>query len=472
MTIDKFTKEDFEAYLTSDHSPFQSLGLIDGEETYLLPLDNQIGITIRSSIKSNGLSANVASDSIRAWLVNGDRPLGIKTRTYRQPGWEVRLNEKIKQLASWRTLAGDCKKCNQPKGIFRVAKDGDNKGRPFAKCNCAHSQKLDDNFIWLDKPIEISKIWFSEESKNDSDTAQAAREMAYSNKEKENISKNMDKDTLRDRSVPEQSKGDISNSIKDKSHLQESPRSPNPAQQSAIEADVNSDLRVLAGPGSGKTFVIEHRYKFLIDSGISPQGIIVCTFGKTAATEMGQRILGTCPQANLEQICTIHALCYRLLAKWYPDSRWYKWGGPKDWQVKKCLEDAIGIVWREKEKPSAQEVYDFINTSKYLSLTADDSYEWFVGTLDQDRGEWLYEIRCKFDAWLNRSRFLTYADQLYLVEKRLQADSEWRTMLQEKFTHVIVDEGQDTNLAAMRILVTLSLEPGMNTVYESEAVTQ
>jgi hypothetical protein len=154
-----------------------------------------------------------------------------------------------------------------------------------------------------------------------------------------------------------------------------------------------------------------------------------------------------------------------MLAKWDTSSRWYKWGGPKEWQIKKTLDEAIGIVWREKENPGAQEVYNYINISKYLSLTTDDSYEWFVGTLGSDRGEWLYTIRCKFDAWLNRNSFLTFADQLYLVEKQLQTDEAWRTKWQSRFDQVIVDETQDTNYQAMRILVTLSLEPGQNTVY-------
>lgn len=241
--------------------------------------------------------------------------------------------------------------------------------------------------------------------------------------------------------------------------------SPNDAQRNAIEAPVNLDLRVLAGPGSGKTFVIEHRYKFLVDNGVNPANILVCTFGKQAATEMGKRILETCQQANLEQICTINALCYRLLAKWYPDSRYYKWQGPKDWQIKKTLEDAIGLVWQEKEKPNSQEVFDAINTSKYHGYTVDDSYEYFVNKFGSDYGEWLYDIRSKFDAWLNRSRFLTFSDQLYLVEKRLQSDSRWRETLQDKFKQVIIDEAQDTNSQAMRILVTISLDIGQNTIY-------
>lgn len=241
---------------------------------------------------------------------------------------------------------------------------------------------------------------------------------------------------------------------------------PNEQQRDAIEFDINSDLRVLAGPGSGKTYVMALRYEYLVNSGISPQNILVCTFGKEASLEMAKRIQKLIPQANLETICTINALCYRLLVKWNSTSRWYGWKMPKEWQEKETLEEVIGPIWREKEKPGAKEILKKINTTKALGFSTDDSYQWFVDISGQQYGEWLYNIRSKFDAWLNRNRFITYADQLYLVEKKLQSDENWRTGLQERFSQVIVDEAQDCTFQAMRILVTISLEPGMNTVYE------
>jgi hypothetical protein len=385
--------------------------------------------------------------------MNGDKPLGSKVSkwTTRQPGWQERLSKNVDQLVLWRALAGDCKECGKAKGIFK-AKTEKNKGRPFAKCQ-------DHNgFVWLDKPIKISDIYFVNSKSKVGESHDTAKTGAIESIEEEiyqEFEGKEEESTFPSKSVSEQ-KGNRGNI------------NPNSQQRQAVEANTEANLRVLAGPGSGKTFVIEHRYKFLVENGVDPDKIIVCTFGKQSATDMGQRILKTCPEANLEQICTINALCYRLLAKWYPDSRWYKWQGPKDWQIKKTLEDIIGPLWQEKEKPSAQEVYNYINTSKYLSLTTDNSYEWFVDTLGQKYGNWLYDIRSKFDAWLNRNRFLTFADQLFLVEQQLKNDSSWRSMVQEKFSHVIVDEGQDCNFQAMRILVTIGLEVGQNTVYESE----
>jgi hypothetical protein len=465
--IETFSKQDFETYLASNHSPFISLGLIDGEETYTIPLDGQVQITVRSSVKSDGFSASAGKDSIRCWLMNDDKPLGSKVSkwTTRQPGWRGRLTANINQLIKWRSLAGDCRECNKPKGIFKAGTEK-NKGRPFGRC------RKHNGFAWLDEKVKVDNIYFSEESYGTNLQAREQKEVAHS-KKSAGLSASLpvgNSVTRCDNSDNGTGSGRGVNLDRDKSSLSELPAGPNPAQRSAIEADINSNLRVFAGPGSGKTFIIEHRYEFLVDSGINPRSILVCTFGKQATTEMGQRILRTCPQANIETICTINALCYRLLAKWYPDSRWYGWQGPKEWQVKKTLEDAIGVIWQEKEKPNAQEVYQRVDSSKYLGLTVDDSYKYFINTLGNQYGEWLYDIRSKFDAWLNRSRFLTYADQLYLVEKRLQTDKVWRDMLQDRFQQVIIDEGQDTNFQAMRILITLSLESGKNTVYEGMGV--
>ena len=47
---------------------------------------------------------------------------------------------------------------------------------------------------------------------------------------------------------------------------------------------------VLAGPGSGKTFVITQRLRYMIEEyGIPPQQILVVTFSKSAAIEMQTR---------------------------------------------------------------------------------------------------------------------------------------------------------------------------------------
>ena len=63
----------------------------------------------------------------------------------------------------------------------------------------------------------------------------------------------------------------------------------NKAQQKAVNHK-DGPMMVLAGPGSGKTLVITHRTKNLIDKyQIEPGNILVITFTKAAAQEMKER---------------------------------------------------------------------------------------------------------------------------------------------------------------------------------------
>lgn len=82
-------------------------------------------------------------------------------------------------------------------------------------------------------------------------------------------------------------------------------------------ASVNhSPIRVLAGPGTGKTFALMRRAARLLQEGASPNRMLVCTFTRTAArdlrTELSQ--LGI-PGVDRVIAGTIHAFCFRLLSQ-------------------------------------------------------------------------------------------------------------------------------------------------------------
>ena len=88
----------------------------------------------------------------------------------------------------------------------------------------------------------------------------------------------------------------------------------NPAQRTAI-AHTDGPAMVLAGPGSGKTFVIVQRIRFLIESAhIDPQTILVITFTKAAALEMQSRFLKLTDQNYPEvHFGTFHSVFYQII---------------------------------------------------------------------------------------------------------------------------------------------------------------
>ena len=71
----------------------------------------------------------------------------------------------------------------------------------------------------------------------------------------------------------------------------------NDAQRAAVEHGVGAaiaerderPLLVIAGAGSGKTSTLAHRVAHLIAGGVDPQRLLLLTFSRRAAQEMGRR---------------------------------------------------------------------------------------------------------------------------------------------------------------------------------------
>jgi len=64
--------------------------------------------------------------------------------------------------------------------------------------------------------------------------------------------------------------------------------------QIAAAQDDNSKVRVIAGPGSGKSKVIEDRIQWLLEQGIDPRTIIVLSFTNASVKDLRERILERC----------------------------------------------------------------------------------------------------------------------------------------------------------------------------------
>lgn len=78
----------------------------------------------------------------------------------------------------------------------------------------------------------------------------------------------------------------------------------------------HSPLRVLAGPGTGKTFALMRRVARLLQEGANPNRMLVCTFTRTAASDLRSELsrLGI-PGIDRVIAGTIHAFCFRLLSQ-------------------------------------------------------------------------------------------------------------------------------------------------------------
>ena len=89
-------------------------------------------------------------------------------------------------------------------------------------------------------------------------------------------------------------------------------------QQSAVKNE-NSQLLIVAGPGSGKTTVLTQRIAHLIkDKSIQPENCLAITFTRRASQEMRERLNKILEnKASLLNIHTFHSLCFSILKENY-----------------------------------------------------------------------------------------------------------------------------------------------------------
>ena len=92
----------------------------------------------------------------------------------------------------------------------------------------------------------------------------------------------------------------------------------NEAQIQAIQHNTGPCM-VIAGPGSGKTTVLTHRVRYLIERyGVNPSDILVITFTKAAAEQMKLKFKGLSEGRNSAvTFGTFHAVFFTILKAAY-----------------------------------------------------------------------------------------------------------------------------------------------------------
>ena len=75
----------------------------------------------------------------------------------------------------------------------------------------------------------------------------------------------------------------------------------NPSQRAAATSPL-TNVRVIAGPGSGKTRVLVHRIAFLLASGVPARSILAVTFTKKAALQMRTRLNMLVPENTARNV--------------------------------------------------------------------------------------------------------------------------------------------------------------------------
>jgi DNA helicase II / ATP-dependent DNA helicase PcrA len=90
------------------------------------------------------------------------------------------------------------------------------------------------------------------------------------------------------------------------------------AIQHTAAHDGAQQVRLVAGPGTGKSFCIEERVLWLLQNGVLPNSIVGVSFTRASSTDLRTRIQNYCtarqhPEAAQVAVSTLHSLALRML---------------------------------------------------------------------------------------------------------------------------------------------------------------
>lgn len=229
----------------------------------------------------------------------------------------------------------------------------------------------------------------------------------------------------------------------------------NKSQIQAI-SHVGGPALVLAGPGSGKTTVITHRVKNLIEKEKVPgENILVVTFTKAAAVSMEKRFLmlmrecGVKNTGNLVSFGTFHSVFYRILRH----SKGYETGDILSERDKSDYIKEIILrhgIYCDDISEMTQNIINEISRVKG-NLSEVESYE-----PECCRKEDFLKVYSDYNEEMKKNGKLDFDDILYKCYAALENDKKMLKFWQNQYKYILIDEFQDINQIQMRIIELLA----------------
>ncbi len=227
----------------------------------------------------------------------------------------------------------------------------------------------------------------------------------------------------------------------------------NPEQ---LDAVVHRDgpLLVVAGAGSGKTRVLTHRIAHLIDQGSRPSEILAITFTNKAAAEMRDRVgalIG--PVVKGMWVSTFHSACVRILRR---DGE--ALGYPRTFSIYDQA-DAVrltGYVIRDlgldAKRFTPRGVHSLVSLWKNELVDPVAAAAKAENIFDRKHAD----VYAEYQARLERAGAMDFDDLLLNVVRLFRQHPDILDHYRRRFTHILVDEYQDTNQAQNEIVLMLA----------------
>lgn len=236
----------------------------------------------------------------------------------------------------------------------------------------------------------------------------------------------------------------------------------NDAQASAVEHS-DGPLLLLAGAGSGKTKTLTHRIAYLISEKNVPSGsILAVTFTNKAAREMRERLAHLLGEdANnrsfMPWMGTFHSICVRLLRM-----EGEHIGVPRSFVILDDADKQSFVKQAMKQLGISEKSYPPRSVSSQISSAKNDgvSAAEYAATARLPLQKVVADVFPRYERLRKEAAALDFDDLLSEAVRLFSTVPELRALWQQRFSHVMIDEYQDTNAVQYKLIKLLVGEAG------------
>ncbi len=234
----------------------------------------------------------------------------------------------------------------------------------------------------------------------------------------------------------------------------------NEEQEKAVRC-VDGPVLIVAGAGSGKTRVLTSRVAYLLSQGVDPSHILALTFTKKAAGEMKERIAGMVGGRKAWHVVmgTFHAVFVRFLRE-YAESLGY----PERFTIYDQSDSTSAVKTVIKELGLDDSVYKPRDVLSRISSAKNNLVT--VSAYKADHNAQVADMHAKkprivdiyerYQIRLKQSGVMDFDDILVNMNILLRDNPEALKNISSRFSHIMVDEYQDTNKAQYLIIRKLA----------------